>query len=409
MSILAPEELLEKLYSLLREKNIIEALDLFEKNAAPNHLLTFCNAVSFYNCVKRTDSYIVIIKSGIFLPVVDVYVIGLDDNYKFFCHNVPPVPYSEVVSISVDDDVKRIMGFTRHIWEVRDIRPGEIIRLQGDVVVEVIHVFDDELKIYYFLTVDIVRNLFQVLLPDELRGLIIDDVMGFMDDMTRFVFMGKFRMINKYINASLASLVLYLALYSKLHSIFTMDSPILGNIMNYLALNLDREPYDILKRMLSNQRELVEMRDYVDFMFLVSIIQRLIRDTISKIPEFEKKITYTIGNHRIMLMGLDIGDPFEIIGNNIFVPQSLLDRSITLLLRPQNIVALHDEHKMSSIYMPPSLIRIRTLQVGRAQVTREMPIFQEQVDRLKISVAIRSDPMLRYLVAKRRMKLRSEK
>ncbi|MCE4624900.1 MAG: hypothetical protein F7C35_03435 [Desulfurococcales archaeon] len=79
-------------------------------------------------------------------------VVGYDrDTRKLFAH-VPPESLAPLLSLNPESlrdggvsegVVRALLGFTHHRWEVEDLKPGLRVRVQGDLVLEVLGVFSD--------------------------------------------------------------------------------------------------------------------------------------------------------------------------------------------------------------------------------------------------------------------------
>ena len=308
--ILSPEEKLYKLATYLRSRDP-RALELFASNSSLNQLLTFLQSGLFSsgNQIAIMGEYIVL--QSCCLRNDCIFIIGLDDNYRFFCHRLPTGRYGPSIDGLNEEKVRDLMGFDYHAWEMRKekYREGVRVRLQGDIVLRFERIFNSEEEIYAYLCLGVFFEIANVSIspPDRLLREIIRRIREISDQ------------------------------------VIEIDDPI--RILKYILGGA----YVIAA---SHQDRIVEE----------------MRRISSNIRYLEHKLNIVIGNHRLHIIGvigMDIVRSFR-----IRIPE-LNERNSILVLRPQNIIAMHDEHKTASLYVPRSIIRINTLEASPHRVARE--------------------------------------
>lgn len=143
-SLESPEELLDRLYTYLSRGKIDFAVRVFRDNSSSNQLSVFLRAVKSDKIrTIRTADYIVLL-SNVRDHGLQSFVIGLDENYKFFCHNLPRDATRYILRCGNIDDlaVRKFMGFDFHAWETNyQSLENTRIRLQGDLVIKVEKIF----------------------------------------------------------------------------------------------------------------------------------------------------------------------------------------------------------------------------------------------------------------------------
>jgi len=410
-NILAPEELLEKLYILLKRREYDEAIEVFRQNAPTNHVLTFIRTIPFKYVVK-TENYVVIIKHSTFGLNADVFVIGLDDNYRFFCHNTGLVPRDVAYNIRCDDDVKNIMGFTKHVWEAKQLCEGDVVRLQGDVTIRILRVFNDTTELYNFLLADVLCEIIHRSMQGHLETILNDEAEldAFFEYIDQLIKQNKYGKARGYMKAIAIFWAIHILRLNELGSFLNMAK----EYMEELREMFDEAEIELVFK-LAVEPWIIQKLKYNEVLDLLSnFLLGLARIIAQKIPLYERRLRYTLGNHTVMIIGVtdirwldwNMNRPI-----NIIMPHTLVFRRDTIItLRPQVITALHDEHKKSSLMIPLGIIQVDTLPTGPMQVTRETIPAQADlvVDQLKSMIAISSDPMLKYLIAKRRRKMRNK-
>jgi len=67
-------------------------------------------------------------------------VIGIDDVGNFFCHWLPEDVGSYLDKVETEQDIRRLMGFHYHIYEVEKLEEGKWYRTQGDLRMTIIKI-----------------------------------------------------------------------------------------------------------------------------------------------------------------------------------------------------------------------------------------------------------------------------
>jgi len=278
-----------------------------------------------------------------------LFVIGLDDNYNFFCHNLPE---ESVANLNPDnlsvESIKNEMGFDYHLWEVAELKqlPRARIRLQGDIVITIEKIFKNDGELYLYMYKTALENFLNTywsrlspLLVSVIRTK-LKQIENMNTDVEEFL---------KMIHDSLLDLS-PLAL-----------ARILGEIKSILPLYISRVP--------TQKYGWSAKYYYVDE--IVRIIDAYIRDTIKEMCDLENILNIQIGNHRIKVIGINEWDLMDIFRNN---NRPIRDRIRIFVLRPHLVSAVHDEHKSVSLSIPRCIISVSTLRTGRFQVLRHQRI-----------------------------------
>ncbi|MEX0569137.1 MAG: hypothetical protein Q6363_008280 [Candidatus Njordarchaeota archaeon] len=349
MEILSPAELLQKLHSYLLSENKERCLEFFRKHSQQNQYQTFLNMMErFTISAYFLDEYIVVFavsqEHG-----TQLFVIGLDDNYNFFCHNLPE---ESVANLNPDnlsvESIKNEMGFDYHLWEVAELKqlPRARIRLQGDIVITIEKIFKNDGELYLYMYKTALENFLNTywsrlspLLVSVIRTK-LKQIENMNTDVEEFL---------KMIHDSLLDLS-PLAL-----------ARILGEIKSILPLYISRVP--------TQKYGWSAKYYYVDE--IVRIIDAYIRDTIKEMCDLENILNIQIGNHRIKVIGINEWDLMDIFRNN---NRPIRDRIRIFVLRPHLVSAVHDEHKSVSLSIPRCIISVSTLRTGRFQVLRHQRI-----------------------------------
>lgn len=74
------------------------------------------------------------------------YVAGIDDSGKIFCTRLQRCP-----ELYLESEIREIMGFHYHHYESFELSPDKTIRIQGDLLMDVLGIFDDEDKLIDFV------------------------------------------------------------------------------------------------------------------------------------------------------------------------------------------------------------------------------------------------------------------
>jgi len=312
---ISPEERLDLLYELLVKRDP-NAIALFAEYSQPNQFLTFLQSAPFHqrNIIEKNDEYIVIIRGLDYPASVNIFVIGLDDNYNFFCHRLPERRRLDSPKFSASV-VRNLMGFDLHYWEVSggDYAPRLSVRVQGDIVFRFIDVFENEVE--FFLTFLIYQ--LSIRYPAILS-----------------VYYGNSKMKS------------YLRDFSK--KIFYLSPSIVNSV---LRVTLGK--YYILAQ------------DYFDKLYEKT------RSSIKTLQQRESRLRLVLGNHHINMIGVPLRSlPRNIISMFHVQTLGILNR-IFIVLRPHHITILHDEHKSVDMFIPMSFVFIDTLDTSGLQVRRE--------------------------------------
>ena len=337
--LLSPEEMLDRLFCYVKASRFKEALAYFSANAPRNHLLTFLQIepyVELPRIVRRVGEYILIaVKKE--RNYWGVFVIGVDDAYRFFCHrlrllDVDPLKFAVEAT---ERDIRQAMGFDYHAWEMKRtmFRRGIRVRLQGDLTIRYVEVFRDETHLYYWLIVEIAKSVFN--LERNIRN--YQQVINYVEILLEN---GRYEELDKYLDRILAALYL-------------------------LAINMD------LRRMKSVLGlDEADLRDENEF---VRLSRRFLEEIVKTICRHENIYRIRLDNHTLKVIGVLARDIVEIIELNMLQigrVSDVFDTSAILLLREQTLVAYHDEHKTTMLTSPraiiiPDFLRAHTLQVRR--------------------------------------------
>jgi len=337
--LLSPEEMLDRLFYYVKAGRFEEALAYFSANAPRNHLLTFLQIepyVKLPRIVRRVGEYILIaVKKE--RNYWGVFVIGVDDAYRFFCHrlrllDVDPLKFAVEAT---ERDIRQAMGFDYHAWEMRRtmFRRGIRVRLQGDLTIRYVEVFRDETHLYYWLMVEIAKSVFNLERNIQNYQQVINYVEMLLEN-------GRYEELDKYLDRILAALYL-LAI--------NMD---LGRMESVLGLDE------------------ADLRDENEF---VRLSRRFLEEIVRTICRHENIYRIRLDNHILKVIGVLARDIVEIIELNMLQigrVSDVFDTSAILLLREQTLVAYHDEHKTAMLTSPramiiPDFLRAHTLQVRR--------------------------------------------
>ncbi len=330
---ISPEERLDLLYRLLLSKDP-NAITLFMLHSQPNQFLTFLQSAPFHRKtrISKNDEYIVICSKVGPEDLSSIFIIGLDDNYNFFCHRLPET------NVDIDNidlslvNIRSMLGFDYHSWEISSEKyaPGITVRVQGDIIFRFIDVFRNETE--FFLTLLLYR--FRRIYP----GII--NILNSISDIKKRI---------RYVSERITDLSS-------------------GNISIGLEYALGRY-FELIK-------------DYIPHQ--VKPTKKILRILQAN----ENRVRILLGNHRINIIGVLINslDP-ELW--SLFRVQDIGDTNRTIVvLRPHYATAYHDEHKTTSIFVPMSIIRIDTLNTSNLQVRRR------DIDSWPMSGKINTDKIL---------------
>lgn len=312
----SPEEKLNLLFELLLKRRLSEALSFFQKNASPPHVARFEIALVGVDSIRMISHYIFLISE---LPMKTAFVIGLDDNYRFFCHNLVSS------KVSSEEELRDVMGFDVHWWEVDEhsLYEGIRIRMQGDLVISIIKILEGELDkaLYSYLVWEMLSQLLRITnkeLYEALREVILDN----WGCDGRLI-----KAIETFLNEKLRD---------------NISSKFYFNGLAKALFGLSMESIDRI------------------FKFLAQYVHLKAKRTLNMLLQEEKSITFLLGRHRIKMIGVNGRDVFMSLWNLRLENMA----STVYLLRKQLVVFYHPEHKTTDIELPPCIIRLDTLRSG---------------------------------------------
>ena len=103
-------------------------------------------ALTYSSTRKRIGDYVT------FQAPRVLYILGIDDTTeKIFVRGVPIIPRTMSERLS-EKELRKMMGFTHHRWEVDTIKSMQTIRLQGDLTMRVEKAFSSLEKLFNYLT-----------------------------------------------------------------------------------------------------------------------------------------------------------------------------------------------------------------------------------------------------------------
>ena len=340
-----PEDRLSNLFRLLKKGAKNEAIKLFREHSQRNQFGTFLNMLDAHTySVFNLGEYIVVF-SYTKQDGNHIFVIGLDDNYNFFCHNLPQESTSsfrpEQLTIKA---IRDEMGFDYHSWEVMGMEeiPRARIRLQGDIVISVEEIFRNEEELYSFLYKFVLRAFLDIY-DDGISYFLFKAIIDQLKDTNKNV-----EDILNGIRSKLAEL----------------SPPTLCRIFEELKSILPKYAPEKIEGFGWNIRN-----KYIDA--IVRTINGYINDTIRRICERENILNLLLGNHQITIIGVSDRDINTILNID---QQQIRGQATIYILRPHTITAMHDEHKTVSLDIPRCVLTISTLRTGPLQMTRHRDI-----------------------------------
>ncbi len=357
--MLSPEESLELLARLLKEGKLEEAYRLFAENSDENHHNRFSRVIGAISRVLRVGEYVLIFNENI----GTVGIVGLDDRYRFFCHPLPISFLGDNLEDITEIVVRNALGFDVHLWEVRELRDGMRIRIQGDVTIRIIRVFDslESLAIELLRTAIRPRILpFLTLLFSEFGVLMPPSIMN---DMTHYL-------ASKISNTTIDGI--REQLFAGMLDICEACLRILDNIRvpdswrvflrHGRTIVPPRDIPRIVRFAIRNLKK--KIRELVNhFACLLENIKCVVEEAIQEIRtvvNHEERYTFVIDRHRMNVIGVygvEISEMLSGLVNNA--------RRTVLILRPQTISLIHPEHRAIHFYIDkPCIIEIGTLNRG---------------------------------------------
>jgi len=287
------------------------------------------------------------------------FVIGLDDNYNLFCHNLPQETIWDIDPRNLTiKSVRDMMGFDLHSWEISDteIPRGLRIRLQGDLVIRVEEKFADEDELFAYLYL-----------------------------------MGLEKLLESYRErlSSIFIKCLKNAISQKKTSSYESTLSHIRRALYSLDIDTLRQSFNDIRSITGSQDSWrIEHKKgfYVDA--ITHIIDRLVTNIIREICSLERILNIVIGNHRVRIIGVDERDVLNMF-HSVHASRDFLR---IYVLRPHTIVALHDEHKSVFMDIPRGIITISTLRTGPLQVVRWRRITPEGQLLVRIKVVVVAPP-----------------
>ena len=368
----SPEELLEEILYLLRKGDrdaIYRAYRIFSRNSDDNHSSRFSTALRSLSGVRKVGEYVVLFygrdrKSGF------ISVVGLDENYRFFCH-VLPGTYSCEDFVSFDESkIRDIMGFDVHVWEAKSLYPGLRIRFQGDIVLTLERIFEDDKQILNVISLFIAHQLaFYVVLDintrlawEIFRGIYefrfyfddIDKLVKFLLNITRDYYKeikDKKALLHFAMDPN-TNIDDFIKNYDKINSKCISYVYKTSILLCVLYLFLDKS---LLHEAFNSKNPLAK---------LIKLIPVASKKSLSLLPNLERRYRITLGNHTIKLTGIFL--PLLIVRSSpLGMEYRPPNRAIFIVLREQVISAIHAQHGCIDLKIPPCVLAIGTLLQNR--------------------------------------------
>ena len=337
--LVSPSEMLNKLYQYLLHGNREKSIELFAKNSAQNQLRTFLNMLRASDLdVYYLGEYIVVFtKKG--SNVRHIFVVGLDDNYRFFCHNLPDESTKRITpeNISVQA-IRDEMGFDYHLWEVveKGLAPRIRIRIQGDIVIQLEEIFETDNELYSYLYQRIILVLLRR--TKGTRLFVLESEKG------KTLKYSKGRTPEEFLRT----------LRSYLESLSEYD---LAKVLEFLR-KVSLDEYD-------RRSEQIDANHNIDD--AIEIINEYTRKMLEMIFDLEAILNLQVGNHIVRVIGVSEWDIIRLLRSESPPPPNMIR---VYVLRPHRVLVLHEEHGAASLDVPRSILRIQTLRTGSLQVTR---------------------------------------
>jgi len=314
--------LLNNLYLLLKNKLWKAALRAFNLHSRGDHYERFSELINkmihsaYVNRFVR-DYILSCIKVG--RNFWRCAVIGVDDEGYLFVHYLPGnlVDYVFKNTLTVND-IKLLMGFTHHWWEVNGFENNMRIRVQGDLVLEVLMVLSDTYSILLYLLLRLIES-------------IVRDVCGFPEyrivDPPYEVHIYGIDYLKEWLRPLLRE-TFRLALKRKKMQ-----------VLNYIT-DLTGMPYTLIE----------------NNCLLDKIIDEFVENAWKTFTYNERKLRFTLGNHIIYTYGIHM-DALE--SRSIRIPG--LERNSFIAIRRHTMRITHPEHEEREIIIQPGIYRIVTL------------------------------------------------
>ena len=389
------EDLLKQLVNLLQSKSR-KVFSFFNQHSSPNAFEVFkqsrpTSKYTQFTVVKGPyDTYVVIrTRKSMWLPHSTykelskkddfepyyhaVFVIGIDDTMRLFCHRLEWHEAFEndffLETLSYKDVLDQL-GIDAHLYETEKIEGNKIYRVQGDIAIRV-HYLD--LKQLIYKVKELIDGDYQVKIFRKMLTFVQKQFNKNLKDFDFKGFVKKFFRTRKEENLK----KLFYDNFKFLPEAFL--DVIINNIKEFKTLLRDK--YDIW----TSKQEAVKRA-------IADMIQRYFRSDVSidqaikiigELAEKEKIYNIRAGSHNIQLIGVcargqgiiseAVISLLRKINPRIFTPLS----NIFVLLRKQTIRFIHDEHRHVSVDIEfnendqMAVIEILTLNAHIRQIRRQ--------------------------------------
>lgn len=300
------------------------------------HFLRFKTLYFSSKRIAQAGSYVLLIlnaRADEWNPMPNCYVAGIDDSGKIFCTPLRwrPKAYTE-------DNVRRLMGFTHHHYEVFEYKEGESIRLQGDLVMDIKKIFEER------------GQAIDYIYETELRSNV------WTDDRVLWISYMRTRLAEDEEIRRIESLI---ATHQELVELSQGDITRRGvREVNSSIKRVEEEIRELLNKYsikleytLIGHRRVLRVRDlYIKFIHAKTFQRGDFKDFIE---QNERRLTLRLGHytraHEVKLTGVLV----SVLHNEV------IDAAI---LSPQEIEIYHPEHGKSDFYIPkPTYARFRLL------------------------------------------------
>ena len=329
MDTLSPEEMLRELFQCLLNRKMGRCRRLFLKNSHINQYRSFefvlrSRSVDPY----LVDEYIVVFVDGE-LWGSQIFVIGLDDNYRFFCHNLPSSALNILKPSSLSAEaIRDCMGFDYHLWEIRGLEfpPIGRIRIQGDIVVDIVQIFHSEEE----LLITIYKSL--------LHKLFIEGHITTLHSICRKIVEKDYSSVDELLEG----------LYDEVYR---------------------RDPLSVYEAIISLQGIMDKQMNTsksvgyggIDHAWeVIEIVRMYAERFLGNLCASESILNITIGRHRLRVLGVNEREFIDVFN---WIKQPYRSFRV-LVLRPHEIIATHDEHGTATLKLPRCLIDITILNLG---------------------------------------------
>ena len=400
--MLQETRVLEVLYDLLKKRHLHRAALLFGENSDLEHARRFNSVVASMRRVVFVGEYIVVEFGGFFSRIA---VVGVDDSGRLFVHILRSPQL--VVNDDIDSvDIRRAMGFDVHLWEFRRLEDGISIRLQGDIVIRVVRVYDSLDSLLNDLdqvVVNVAIDDFIDILVKELRGVFGNPRVRIELNSRLRTYLAKHPNnlsvgLEEFINTELLP-----ATIEALEMLYKMRRKVQENrsIFRLLLMRKTfvRELYglglnlsaviDFIADVMRQIHE--EIYNFVTNLTSENYIRDMdvyLRKTLDFIANQEQKIRFLLGRHTIRVIGIPITRLID-FGFRAGSFDFHNTHGAVLLLREQKIIAIHPQHGVAHLRInKPCIIEVSTIgSASTAGVTRiSVNIVDDMMRRFKVFI-----------------------